>query len=159
MAPRRRKALSPASQRRALVPEWDATKGRSAFDADAWSSDGGATPTPPPTPRKAVVGESADFHKAIAEPLPSTVFLQLLGLPVSRSAEFTELKDGIIRPEAESEAERAAALHATGTKIYAVLEEVVAERSREPRDDFISGFLASEVDGERLTPEEVVDLG
>ena len=67
MAPRRRKALSPASQRRALVPEWDATKGRSAFDADAWSSDGGATPTPPPTPRKAVVGESADFHKAIAE--------------------------------------------------------------------------------------------
>ena len=67
MAPRRRKALSPASQRRALVPEWDATKGRSAFDADAWSSDGGATPTPPPTPRKAVIGESADFHKAIAE--------------------------------------------------------------------------------------------
>ena len=66
MAPRRRKALSPASQRRALVPEWDATKGRSAFDADAWSSDGGATPTPPPTPRKAVIGESADFHKAIA---------------------------------------------------------------------------------------------
>ncbi len=100
-----------------------------------------------------------NFHSAVAEPLPSTVFLQLLGLPVSRAAEFIELKDGIIRPPAETEAERTAAVRATGERIYAVLEEVVAERVKERRDDFISGFLDSEVDGERLTPENVVDIG
>ena len=41
-----------------------------------------------------------NFHEAIAEPLPSTVFLQLLGLPVSRTKEFIALKDGIVRPPA-----------------------------------------------------------
>lgn len=102
---------------------------------------------------------ACNFHKAIAEPLPSTVFLQLLGLPVSRAQEFIELKDGIIRPDVATSEERLAAVHQAGAKIYDVLEEVVAERAKQPRDDFISGFLASEVDGERLTPENVVDIG
>ena len=39
---------------------------------------------------KALIDEIKDkgecnFHEAVAEPLPSTVFLQLLGLPVSRT--------------------------------------------------------------------------
>ena len=100
-----------------------------------------------------------NFHSAVAEPLPSTVFLQLLGLPVSRAAEFIELKDGIIRPPSETPEGRHAALHAAAKKAYAVLEDVVAQRVEERRDDFISGFLDSEVDGERLTPEDVVDIG
>jgi cytochrome P450 len=102
---------------------------------------------------------ACNFHTAVAEPLPSTVFLQLLGLPVSRAAEFIELKDGIIRPPVETPEERIAAVHETGAKIYAILEEVVAEREKQPHNDFISGFLRSEVDGERLLPEEVVDIG
>lgn len=100
----------------------------------------------------------ANFHTAVAEPLPSTVFLELLGLPVSRTAEFIALKDGIIRPDATSAAERDAAVEATGRQIYAVLEEVVDERIAEPQNDFISGFLSSEVDGEMLTRNEVIDI-
>ena len=107
-----------------------------------------------------VAGDNrCNFHSRIAEPLPSTVFLQRRGLPGARAAEFSELKDGIIRPAGATPEERHAAVHATGEKIYAVLEEVVAERVEERRDDFISGFLDSEVDGERLTPEDVVDIG
>src|SRR5689334_1291855 len=49
-----------------------------------------------------------NFHEAIAEPLPSTVFLQLLGLPVDRTKEFIALKDGIIRPPAHDNTERVA---------------------------------------------------
>lgn len=101
----------------------------------------------------------ANFHLAIAEPLPSTVFLELLGLPVSRTREFIELKDGIIRPAATTPEERLPLVNAVGARIYATLEEVVDARMQERRDDFISGFLDSEVDGERLTREEVVDIG
>ena len=101
----------------------------------------------------------ANFHDAVAEPLPSIVFLELLGLPVSRAKEFIALKDGIIRPEGDDEDERQAVIDATGAKIYAVLEEVTDERIAEPKDDFISGFLASEVDGHRLTRDDVVDIG
>ena len=100
----------------------------------------------------------ANFHLAIAEPLPSTVFLQLLGLPVSRAKEFIDLKDGIIRPDAHTAEERRSMVDATGAQIYAVLEEVVEARSAEPQDDFVSSFLASEVDGQRLTRDEVIDI-
>jgi cytochrome P450 len=107
-----------------------------------------------------VVGDGhCNFHAAVAEPFPSTVFLQLLGLDVSRATEFIALKDGIIRPNATTAEERMAATAATGQQIYAVLEEVVAARRATREDDFISGFLDAEVDGHRLTDDDVVDIG
>jgi cytochrome P450 len=100
-----------------------------------------------------------NFHTAIAEPLPTTVFLQLLGLPLDRAKEFIALKDGIVRPPARTDAERLAAVNETGQKIYEVLQEVVDQRLEERQDDFISLFLDSEVDGHRLTPNDVIDIG
>ncbi len=47
----------------------------------------------------------------------------------------------------------------TGQQIYAVLQEVIDERKAEPRDDFISMFLDAEVDGHRLTDDDVLDIG
>ena len=41
---------------------------------------------------------SCEFTTALAEPLPSSVFLRLLGLPVSELAMFLKMKDGILRP-------------------------------------------------------------
>jgi len=99
-----------------------------------------------------------NFHAAVSEPLPSTVFLELLGLPVSRATEFIALKDGIIRPEARTPEERSDMVDATGARIYAVLEEVIDERLEAPQDCFISSFLDADVDGQRLTREEVVDI-
>ncbi|MBV1893784.1 MAG: cytochrome P450 [Ilumatobacteraceae bacterium] len=99
-----------------------------------------------------------NFHSAIAEPFPSTVFLELLGLPASRVDEFIVLKDGIIRPDGDTPEELLAAVNATGAKIYAVLEEVVDARIAKRGDDFISGFLDSEVDGDQLTREDVIDI-
>jgi cytochrome P450 len=100
----------------------------------------------------------ANFHYAVAEPFPSTVFLQLLGLPVERTKEFVALKDGIIRPAATSAEHRVEMVNEVGARIYAVLEEVVDARAAEPRDDFVSSFLGSEVDGERLSRHDVIDI-
>ena len=99
-----------------------------------------------------------NYHAAVSEPLPSTVFLELLGLPVSRAAEFIALKDGIIRPPAQTPEERSAMVDAAGARIYAVLQEVLDQRLETRQNDFISDFLNAEVDGERLTPEEVIDI-
>ena len=108
----------------------------------------------------AVVNEGhCNFHTAVAEPFPSTVFLQLLGLPISRTAEFVKLKDGIIRPPAKSAEERVEMVNATGQQIYAVLQEVIDERVAERQNDFISMFLDAEVDGHRLTTDDVLDIG
>ena len=113
---------------------------------------------------RGLIDEVADtghcnFHHAVAEPLPTTVFLQLIGLPVSRREEFIALKDGIIRPPARTPEERIQMVDETGAKIYAVLDEVIAERATERQDDFISMFLDAEVDGHRLTHEDILDIG
>jgi cytochrome P450 len=50
-------------------------------------------------------------------------------------------------------------VNATGQQIYAVLQEVIDERLAERQDDFLSMFLDAEVDGHRLTPEDVLDIG
>ena len=110
-----------------------------------------------------LISEVADqghcnFHDAVAEPLPTTVFLEILGLPVERRKEFIALKDGIIRPPETDPEERQRSINKTGEKIYAVLEEVLAERVKEPQDDFISGFLTAEVDGHTLTHDEIIDI-
>jgi cytochrome P450 len=46
-----------------------------------------------------------------------------------------------------------------GQQIYAVLQEAIDERRRERSDDFLSLFLDAEVDGHRLTDDDVLDIG
>lgn len=106
-----------------------------------------------------VAGGRCNFHEAVAEPFPTTVFLQLLGLPVSRAQEFIELKDGIIRPPVSTSAERVAYTAEVGAQIYRLLQEAIDERTQERGDDFISMFLDAEVDGHRLTNDDVLDIG
>ncbi|MDZ7676266.1 MAG: cytochrome P450 [Acidimicrobiales bacterium] len=138
---RYRKLLDPLFAPRRIAALEDSIRALARDLVDAVVEDGGC-----------------DFNRAFAEPYPSTVFLQLLGLPVSRTDEFLELKDGIIRPDVAPE-DRDAAVAATGQRIYAVLEEVIDARIAEPADDFISGFLTAEIDGEALTREDIVDIG
>jgi cytochrome P450 len=102
---------------------------------------------------------SCNFHHQVAERLPTTVFLQLLGLPLARAAEFIEMKDGIIRPPAKTHEERIAATDVAGEKIYAVLQEAIDERRTQRKDDILSMFLDAEVDGHRLTNNDILDIG
>jgi cytochrome P450 len=108
----------------------------------------------------AVAGDGGcNFHAAVAEPLPTTVFLQLLGLPVDRAQEFIGLKDGIIRPPVTTNRERVQYTAEVGQRIYAVLQEAIDLRVEQRSDDFISLFLDAEVDGHRLTNDDVLDIG
>lgn len=101
---------------------------------------------------------SCEFNSAVAIPLPCTVFLRLMGLPLEDLDLFLRFKDGIIRPEAPDMKARSAAARATGQEIYAYFEQVIAQRREQPEDDLLSGFIAAEVDGEQLTTEDILDI-
>ena len=50
-------------------------------------------------------------------------------------------------------------MRAAGDRMYDYLTTVLAQRRAEPpRDDLIGGFLTTELDGERLTDQEIVDI-
>jgi cytochrome P450 len=99
-----------------------------------------------------------EFNTDVAVPLPCTVFLRLMGLPLDDLDLFLGFKDGIIRPEADTLETRSAKARATGQQIYEYFESVIAERREQPEDDLLSGFIAAEVDGQRLTTEDILDI-
>jgi cytochrome P450 len=99
-----------------------------------------------------------EFNHTFAIPLPCTVFLRLLGLPLEDLELFLEFKNNIIRPPAKDQAEFERVQAATGQRIYAYFDKVLDERERQPRDDLMSGFLEAEVDGQRLKREDILDI-
>lgn len=105
-----------------------------------------------------VDGGACEFNAAVAIPLPCTVFLRLMGLPLEDLDLFLRFKDGIIRPAAPDPATALVMARATGQEIYAYFEEVIAQRRIQPEDDLLSGFIAAEIDGERLTTEDILDI-
>jgi cytochrome P450 len=98
---------------------------------------------------------SCELTTDLAEPLPSTVFLGLLGLPLSDLDMFLGMKNGILRPSGVDLESMRASQRATAAGIEAYFAEAMVERKKNPRDDLLSRFLTAEVDGARLTEEEI----
>ena len=99
-----------------------------------------------------------EFSDQFAIPLPCTVFLALLGLPLEDLDLFLRFKNAIIRPGGTDGDDMRRIQRAAGTEIYAYFQSVVDARRAEPRDDLISGFIAAEVDGARLSDNDILDI-
>jgi cytochrome P450 len=107
--------------------------------------------------------EEIDFSAQFSVPLPSQVFLTMLGLPLDELPRFTAMKDGVIRPdqltgEPRGNPKTEAFQQATADDIYEYFENLLAERGDVRHDDLVSTFLDAEVDGERLSHEEILDI-
>ncbi|HEY6416648.1 MAG TPA: cytochrome P450 [Acidimicrobiales bacterium] len=107
--------------------------------------------------------DEIDFVTQFSVPFPSQVFLTLFGLPLTDLPTFLRMKDGVIRPDhvvghefghPETEAHQ----RRTADSIYAYFERVLDECEGERRDDLLSHLLHAEVDGDRLTREDIVDI-
>ena len=104
-----------------------------------------------------------DFAKEFSVPMPTQVFLTLLGLPLADLDLFLKMKDGIIRPDhvigkPRDDAETIAYQDEIGQSIYDYFNRELDAREVERRDDLLSGFLDAEVDGHRLTREDILDI-
>ena len=104
-----------------------------------------------------------NLAESFTVPLPSQVFLVLLGLPLSDLDVFLRIKDGIIRPQilypdVVTLDEQQEVRRRVAQEIYEYFNATLDERAREPKDDLLSRFLATEVDGEKLTRHEILDI-
>ena len=104
-----------------------------------------------------------DFAPSFSVPFPSQVFLRLLGLPLDELDTFLKMKDGIIRPNhvvgtGFGSKEAIAYQKATADSVYAYFDTVLDEREKEGRDDLLTRFLSTEVEGEQLTRHDILDI-
>ena len=104
-----------------------------------------------------------DFAKEFSVPFPSEVFLTLLGLPMDELDTFLTMKDGIIRPEhvtgtVQGSAKAQAYQQEIADSVYEYFDHILDEREKEPKDDLLSHFLEAEVEGDRLTREDILDI-
>ena len=107
--------------------------------------------------------DEIDFAQQFSTPFPSQVFLTLFGLPLDDLPRFLAMKDGVIRPDhvvgqpfghPETEAHQ----QQTSDSIYDYFDTVIDERGGDRRDDLLSHITHTEVAGERLTRDEVLDI-
>lgn len=100
-----------------------------------------------------------DFHEEFAVPLPCTVFLKLLGLPLEDLDKFLEWKDGVIRPQgADGYDGRHEASAPVAQQIYDYFERAIDDHIASPRDDVLSSMIAAQVEGKPLSREELLDI-
>ncbi len=101
-----------------------------------------------------------DFAEELAVPLPSSVFLRLVGLPLSQLDMFLGMKDGILRPAGDDLDEIVANQKVAAREIEEYFTGVVKDRkkSAEGQDDILSMFLTAEIEGQRMTVDEIVGI-
>jgi cytochrome P450 len=104
-----------------------------------------------------------DFASEFAVPFPSRVFLDLLGLSFDELPRFLAMKDGIIRPHLVVGAEFGSEValdhqQLTADSIYEYFNEILDRRELQREDDLLSRFLDAEVDGNKLTREDILDI-
>ncbi|MBW8824987.1 MAG: cytochrome P450 [Acidobacteria bacterium] len=103
-----------------------------------------------------------DAYGAWCEPLPSTIFLSIMGLPSEDLADFMRFKS-LILSNADPTASPEDRLARREQGVAWIQGYFLAELERRAAgggagDDVIGGLLAAEVDGHHLTQEEILDI-
>lgn len=99
-----------------------------------------------------------DVIRDLAEPLPAIVTAEMLGVPVSDrdrlkawSADFAEMLGNF-----QHNPERAPRMLRTVHDMTAYFQDVICQQRAHPREGLVSSLITAEVDGDRLTDEEIV---
>jgi len=103
---------------------------------------------------------SCDFHEEIATPLPSEIFLALMGLPEEDLPLFLRWRDDSIRPDVEpDDFEGAQRIRAeTAHKISDYFRATIALCREERSDTLLSRIVHSTIDDQPLSETELLGI-
>ena len=102
---------------------------------------------------------SCDFVSDLAAPFPIQIICDMMGIPESQYS-FVFDKTNIILGGADSEfidnvAERIAISVQAGKDLFMLMDDLRRHRLAHPSDDLTSALVHAEVDGDRLTEQEI----
>ena len=103
-----------------------------------------------------------DFVSEFAAPLPLRIICDMMGIPESQQAFVLEQSNiilGASDPDFASDAEQLLGLiMGAGLGLAQLMGELGAERLARPTDDLTSALMTAELDGERLTEQELASF-
>lgn len=100
---------------------------------------------------------SCDFMADFANRFPTSIFLEMIGLPVDELDQFLEWEHGILHAGGSDE-EKLQSQMASMLAVMGRFSTIIAERRTEPRDDIISKALTYEIDGAPVTDQDLLSF-
>jgi cytochrome P450 len=95
-----------------------------------------------------------EFMRAVAEPLPVTVFLNMMGLPLDQKDQYRQLVMESL-PGLKSQQEMLGSTMA----IAAAMRDTFIARREQPKDDLISLLWKTQIDGRPMTLGDMENVG
>ncbi|OBI49360.1 cytochrome [Mycobacterium kyorinense] len=103
----------------------------------------------------ALQSESFDFVAEFAGKLPMDVISELMGVPEPDRARIRELADGVMHRDDGLADVPASAIQASAD-LMVYYADMVAQRRKKPSQDLTSALLEAEIDGDRLSDQEIM---
>jgi cytochrome P450 family 106 len=102
---------------------------------------------------------TVNIVEALAAPLPCMVIADLFGVPIQDRNQFKEWVDTLFQPFDKERLEEIAQQKQQAAKEYfQYLYPIVIQKRSNLSDDIISDLIQAEVDGEKFTDEEIVQM-
>ena len=98
---------------------------------------------------------SGDLVKDFAGPLPAMVIADLLGVDRSDRDQFRTWSSTLVQGDPGEPAAMQASLDAAGS-LYGYFTDVIEHRRAHPQQDLVSALVNADMDGQRLTAEELL---
>jgi len=98
---------------------------------------------------------TVDYVAEFAGKLPMDVISELMGVPLADRDRIRAMADGVMHREDGVNDVPASAIEAS-INLIVYYQQMIAERRKKPTEDLTSALLAAEVDGDRLTDEEIL---
>jgi len=112
--------------------------------------------------RKAEAGDgSLDVVADIAAPIPLRIICDMMGVPEEDRAEVLAASNVILAggdPELTDPVDPLGALINAGITLAGIMERLAAERLARPTDDLTTALVTTEVDGEKLSHQEIASF-
>ena len=103
----------------------------------------------------ALQSDGFDYVDEFAGKLPMDVISELMGVPEPDRARIRALADGVMHRD-EGLADVPASAMQASADLMVYYADMVAQRRKEPSDDLTSALLEAEIDGDRLTDDEIM---
>lgn len=100
-------------------------------------------------------GEGFDWIADYAGRVPMDVISEMMGVPVADRVEVRRLADLVVHREEGVRDVPQAGMEAS-LVLVGYYADLLVERKKRPTDDLTSALLAAEIDGDRLTDEEII---